>query len=119
MDSNAIRNLESARVSYPGMVVRTSDAQDATYEWRTNLLRSEQYWATWLDGMNQRFLYAPTRKLLILAGGTPVDAELKQGLDEEKFQLVVFPEAGHAVQEDNPTRMAQEVFAFSQAELGL
>lgn len=101
------------------MIVRSSDAPGSPYVWRTDLLRSRSYWPTWFDGLNEKFLDPKTRKLLILAGERRLDDTMKQRLEENKHQLSNFTEAGHAVQEDEPLRMAEELFAFSAKDLGL
>ncbi|KAG0244951.1 hypothetical protein BGX31_008302 [Mortierella sp. GBA43] len=129
IEADVIRNLESARVSFPGMIVRASDAPDSHYTWRTYLLRSEQYWATWFDGLTGKFLGTagtagiprpfpapPSQpRLYILAGQSvpAMDDELKAAHQNNVFQLSVFEACGHAVQEDDPTRMGQELSAFA------
>ncbi|KAG0252113.1 Protein with carboxyl methyl esterase activity [Actinomortierella ambigua] len=119
--SGTVRNLESARVSFPGMVVRkkpesttsSSGGDDATtYLWRTDLLASEKYWELWFTGLTAKFLSIKTAKLLVLAGTDRLDKDMTIAQMQGKFQLLVFPNSGHAVQEDEPGRMAQELLQF-------
>lgn len=114
MKSGTIRNLESARVSYPPLVVlsKESTPENPCYVWRTDLAASEQYWKEWFTGLTQKFLSARAGKLLILAGTDRLDKDMTIAQMQGKFQLIVFPNSGHAVQEDEPARMARELVAF-------
>jgi len=109
-----VRNLESARVSCSPLVVLSKDStpENPCYVWRTNLAASEQYWKDWFTGLTQKFLSAKAGKLLILAGTDRLDTEMTIAQMQGKFQLMVFPNSGHAVQEDEPARMAKELVAF-------
>jgi hypothetical protein len=90
--------------------------------WRTDLGATEPYWRGWFTGLSSKFLGCKTAKLLLLAGADRLDKELMvaqmQGkqpsraqvsrrecvaerslVDTGKYQLEIFPEFGHCVQE--------------------
>ncbi|KAF9182796.1 Protein with carboxyl methyl esterase activity, partial [Haplosporangium sp. Z 27] len=110
MAASIIRNPESARVSFPGMVKRSPT--DSTYTWRTDLLASEHLWLTWFDRLNEKFLSAKPKKLLILGGHGFFDDEMKAAHEQNRFKYSIFTDSGHAVQEDDPVRMAKELVEF-------
>ncbi|KAF9949592.1 Conserved oligomeric Golgi complex subunit 2, partial [Mortierella alpina] len=112
--SGTVRNVESARVSCPPLVVPSKDStpKNASFVWRTDLAASEQYWKEWFTGLTQKFLSSRAGKLLILAGTDRLDKDMTIAQMQGKFQLLVFPNSGHAVQEDEPERMARELVAF-------
>ncbi|KAF9359246.1 hypothetical protein BGX26_012776 [Mortierella sp. AD094] len=110
VDSGTVRNIESARVSFPGMVKRSPT--ESTYTWYTDLLAAESHWPTWFDGLNEKFLTTKPKKFLILGGHGFLDDEMKAAHEQGKFQLSIFAEAGHAVEEDDPVRMAKELVEF-------
>ena len=47
-----------------------------------------------------------------MAGTDRLDKDMTIAQMQGKFQLLVFPNSGHAVQEDEPERMARELVAF-------
>ncbi|KAG0212363.1 Protein with carboxyl methyl esterase activity [Mortierella sp. GBA30] len=112
--SGTVRNLESARVSCPPLVVPSKDSspENPWYIWRTDLAASEQYWKGWFTGLTKNFLSCKAGKLLVLAGTDRLDKDMTIAQMQGKFQLMVFPNSGHAVQEDEPERMARELVAF-------
>ncbi|KAG0364999.1 Protein with carboxyl methyl esterase activity [Mortierella sp. AD032] len=112
--SGTVRNIESARVSCPPLVtlVNGSTPENPCYGWRTDLAASEQYWKGWFTGLTEKFLSCRAGKLLILAGTDRLDKDMTIAQMQGKFQLLVFPNSGHAVQEDDPERMARELVAF-------
>ncbi|KAF9942124.1 Conserved oligomeric Golgi complex subunit 2 [Modicella reniformis] len=114
MKSGTVRNLKSARVSCPPLVVLSQDstAENPCYVWRTDLAASEQYWKEWFTGLTEKFLSAKAGKLLILAGTDRLDKDMTIAQMQGRFQMLVFPNSGHAVQEDEPDRMARELVAF-------
>lgn len=107
--TRTIRNAESARVSTPPLLVHQDTGR---WTWRTDLSSTSSYWEDWFSGMSSAFLQGKAAKLLILAGTDRLDKELMIGQMQGKFQLVVFPEAGHFVQEDLPARTAESVVEF-------
>lgn len=85
---------------------------DEIWTWRTELSKTEQYWSNWFNGLSSKFLSAKGGKLLILAGTDRLDKELMIGQMQGKYQLQVFPEAGHFVQEDCAEKTATAVADF-------
>jgi len=63
--------------------------------------------------MGERFLRARCAKLLVLAGTDRLDDVLTVAQMQGKFQTVLFPNAGHAVHEDEPERCAEAVLGFA------
>lgn len=83
------------------------------YVWRTDLREVIEYWNDWFVNMSTKFLAPQVPKLLALAEDDHLlDAELKTALQQEKFQLLVMPNSGHSVEEDEPELLAREVVAF-------
>ncbi|KAF2460111.1 Alpha/Beta hydrolase protein [Lineolata rhizophorae] len=116
--SRTVRNVESARASVPGVLVKVDgEDEDASgdggpWRWKTGLERTQSYWWDWFEGMSGKFLRAKGAKLLLLAGTDRLDKELMIGQMQGKFQLQVFPDAGHFVQEDLPQRTAELIVEF-------
>ncbi|KAF9115793.1 Conserved oligomeric Golgi complex subunit 2 [Mortierella sp. AM989] len=112
--SGTVRNIDSARVSLPPLVVLSNEstAENPCYVWRTDLAASEQYWKEWFTGLTQKFLSSRAGKLLVLAGTDRLDKDMTIAQMQGKFQMLVFPNSGHSVQEDEPNRMARELIAF-------
>ncbi|KAF9145924.1 Conserved oligomeric Golgi complex subunit 2 [Linnemannia schmuckeri] len=112
--SGTVRNIESARVSCPPLVklINNSTLENPCYGWRTDLAASEQYWKGWFTGLTEKFLSCRAGKLLVLAGTDRLDKDMTIAQMQGKFQMLVFPNSGHCVQEDDPERMARELVAF-------
>ena len=109
--SGTVRNVRSARVSMPSQL-RGSEGEDGLV-WRTELTRTESFWREWFSGLSSAFLSTPCPKLLILAGTDRLDKELMVAQMQGKFQLVLLPKSGHAVQEDQPRKLAEAVATFA------
>lgn len=113
--SKMLRNVDSARVSVPSLVVPASSSlpsfsspsSSSCYRWRTDLLASEQYWVGWFQDLSNQFLSSRCPRLLILAGTDRLDKTLTIAQMQGKFQLALLPQAGHVIQEDvsNPLRL--------------
>ncbi|OQD73074.1 hypothetical protein PENDEC_c017G05866 [Penicillium decumbens] len=112
--SRTIRNTTSARVSVPSLLYEESQPSDVSrpWIWRTNLSATKPFWENWFIGLSRKFLDARGGKLLLLAGTDRLDKELMIGQMQGKYQLQVFPEAGHFVQEDQPIKTAQVLVDF-------
>jgi protein phosphatase methylesterase 1 len=82
------------------------------YVWRANLLATEPYWTEWFQGLSQSFLSVKCARLLLLAGTDRLDKDLMIGQMQGKYQLVVFADVGHSLQEDAPQRTAQTLYDF-------
>lgn len=125
--SRTLRNPQSARASVPSLLLQTPDGR---WAWRTELSSTEAYWENWFNGMSSKFLNGKGAKLLVLAGTDRLDKELMIGQMQGKscrislcahtssdtligkFQLQVFPAAGHFLQEDLPDKTAEVVVEF-------
>lgn len=134
--SRTIRNTTSARVSVPSLLGHDPNASNAAkaWVWRTDLAATQPFWQDWFVGLSKKFLEAKGGKLLLLAGTDRLDKELMigqmQGMYEGfpfrglicwvvayirhigKYQLQVFPEAGHFIQEDVPEKTAMVLVDF-------
>lgn len=82
------------------------------YRWRTDLAATQPFWEGWFRGLSGAFLSAKVPKLLLLAGTDRLDKELTIAQMQGKFQMVLLPQAGHAVQEDEPDKTADAVASF-------
>ena len=89
-----------------------TDNTSSAFRWRTDLSKTEPYWSGWFHGLSGKFLGAKGGKLLILAGTDRLDKELMIGQMQGKYQLQVFPEAGHFVHEDLAEKTAGVVAEF-------
>ncbi|KAJ2451636.1 Protein phosphatase methylesterase 1 [Coemansia sp. RSA 2336] len=110
IESDAIQNVESARLSVPSLLVSHDNSN--TWTWRTQLLPTERFWKSWYSGLSKTFASAPTAKLLILAGTDRLDKELLIAQMQGKFQLELLPAAGHTIQEDMPDRVGELIVSF-------
>jgi protein phosphatase methylesterase 1 len=106
ISTQLIRNLDSASVSVPNIL---SETPEGMYRWTLNLSSTEPYWSDWFKGLSSGFLRAPAARLLILAGTDRLDKELTVGQMQGKYQLVVFNDSGHYIQEDVPNKTALTV----------
>ncbi|PVI08201.1 protein phosphatase methylesteras-like protein 1 [Periconia macrospinosa] len=107
--SRLIRNPQSARASVPSLLLQTEEGR---WVWRTDLSSTQPFWGNWFTGMSAKFLRGKGAKLLILAGTDRLDKELMIGQMQGKFQLQVFPAAGHFLHEDLPEKTAEVVVEF-------
>ncbi|KAJ6101799.1 hypothetical protein N7486_004226 [Penicillium sp. IBT 16267x] len=112
--SRTIRNTTSARASVPSLIYEEAQPADSSrpWVWRSNLSATKPFWENWFIGLSKKFLEARGGKLLLLAGTDRLDKELMIGQMQGKYQLQVFPEAGHFVQEDQPAKTAQVLADF-------
>ena len=108
VESRTIRNAESARRSVPSLVRASGDRWD----WQADVLASEPFWKGWFTGLSSSFLKSRTARLLILAETDNLDRELMIGQMQGKYQLVVSPQAGHCVHEDEPESTAATLVHF-------
>jgi protein phosphatase methylesterase 1 len=84
--SRTLRNIESARASVPSLLLQTDDGE--RWKWRTDLSRTEAYWANWFDGMSKKFLSGTGAKLLLLAGTDRLDKELMIGQMQGELSIL-------------------------------
>lgn len=113
--------MVSAKLSVPALIEQTNDNK---FKWITDLIRTQPFWSEWFEGLSDKFLNSGTAKLLILAGTDRLDKPLIIGQMQGKyfgsiiaavvanyvyigkFQLNIFPDAGHFLQEDTPQKTA-------------
>ncbi|KAI1202413.1 Alpha/Beta hydrolase protein [Nemania serpens] len=114
MRSRTIRNSISARTSVPSLLsLREEEPGDTRpWKWRTDLAATQPYWENWFVGLSSKFLAARGGKLLLLAGTDRLDTELTIGQMQGKYNLQVFPEAGHFIHEDLPEKTAISLVDF-------
>ncbi|MEW5312924.1 MAG: hypothetical protein WDW38_004522 [Sanguina aurantia] len=93
-------------------ILCASEVKTGGWVWRTPLLRSEPFWREWYCGLSEEMLKLPCPKLLILAGTDRLDKVLTIGQMQGKFQMVLLPQAGHAIHEDEPVKTADALLAF-------
>ncbi|CAG8579129.1 5447_t:CDS:2 [Paraglomus occultum] len=111
--SRTIRNRQSARISFPSTLREVGhDTGKTKYVFRADLAASQPFWEGWFSGLSGKFLLARAAKLLILAGTDRLDTPLTIAQMQGKYQLVVMPEVGHQLQEDDPEKTAQTLVDF-------
>eukprot|EP01094_Clydonella_sp_ATCC50884_P027061 TRINITY_DN7620_c2_g2_i2.p1 TRINITY_DN7620_c2_g2~~TRINITY_DN7620_c2_g2_i2.p1 ORF type:complete len:260 (-),score=59.24 TRINITY_DN7620_c2_g2_i2:182-961(-) len=113
ISSGTVHNRASAVLSMPSQLIEAEGADGAVqWVWRTNLFHSEPFWPGWFTGLSKKFLDARVPKQLVLAGTDRLDTELMIGQMQGKFQVVLLPACGHAVQEDAPDQVATALLGF-------
>ncbi|RHZ45272.1 hypothetical protein Glove_682g27 [Diversispora epigaea] len=119
INSGTIHNPESARISTSPLLIEKIENKGSShdedinkYVWRTDLATTQKYWEEWFTGLSEKFLSARAAKLLILAGTDRLDKPLTIAQMQGKYQLVVFPESGHMIQEDVPEKTAVTLTDF-------
>ncbi|KAI1870045.1 hypothetical protein JX265_006215 [Neoarthrinium moseri] len=111
--SRTVRNAVSARTSVPALLRRSDKEGDPRpWRWRTDLASTQPFWENWFVGLSKKFLGARGGKLLLLAGTDRLDTELTIGQMQGKYNLQVFPEAGHFIHEDLPEKTAISLVDF-------
>lgn len=108
IQSNTIKNPDSARVSIPLQI--RSNENSAVF--RTDLFRTKQFWEGWFRGMNNSFLAVNAPKELIIAGSDRTDRQMMIAQMQGKFKHAVFFDVGHLLHEDQPERFAAELKVF-------
>lgn len=99
----------SAEIAIPALFYKTKSQKVVRI---TNLNDFEPYWDTWFSGLSHQFVSLPTSKLLLLAGNENLDKELIIGQMQGKYQLVVFQDSGHFIQEDTPSKTSITLIDF-------
>ncbi|KAH6660175.1 Alpha/Beta hydrolase protein [Truncatella angustata] len=111
--SRTVRNAVSARTSVPALLTHsTKEGDPRPWRWRTDLASTQPFWENWFVGLSKKFLSARGGKLLLLAGTDRLDTELTIGQMQGKYNLQVFPEAGHFIHEDLPEKTAISLVDF-------
>ncbi|PAV16086.1 phosphatase methylesterase [Pyrrhoderma noxium] len=113
VSNHTIRNPHSARISIPSLFLPAPQGTPGpSFRWRTPLRSTSSYWESWFKGLSSSFLSVRAARLLVLAGTDRLDKELMIGQMQGKFQLVVVPDTGHMIHEDNPERLAEILVEF-------
>ncbi|SCV05038.1 LANO_0G17128g1_1 [Lachancea nothofagi CBS 11611] len=99
----------SAQITIPSLFYPTASGKVVR---KTNLQTFRPFWDTWFQKLSSKFVSLPTSKLLILAGDENLDRELIIGQMQGKFQLVVFHDSGHFIEEDSPIKTAITLIDF-------
>jgi protein phosphatase methylesterase 1 len=86
--------------------------REGSFYWRTPLAKSEPYWLGWYEGLSEAFLRVAVPKVLVLAGSDRLDKSLTIAQMQGKFQMVLVPNAGHAVHEDDAEKMVETISTF-------
>lgn len=115
--NEAIAEEEEEEVGTKSATHVPKDSQTETnahpgYTWRIDLASTDAHWPGWFTGLSSKFLSVPGAKLLLLAGVDRLDRELTVGQMQGKFQMQVLPQAGHAVHEDVPEKVADVLATF-------
>ena len=66
----------------------------------------------WFAKLSSSFLSQRAAKLLVLAGAESLDKDLMIGQMQGKYQLSVFQDVGHNLQQDAPERLANLLVEF-------
>ncbi|XP_025409372.1 protein phosphatase methylesterase 1 [Sipha flava] len=82
------------------------------YTWRIDLCKTEKHWPGWFQGLSKKFLSIHAQKLLLLANIDRMDKDLTVGQMQGKFEMQVLARVGHAVQEDDPDKVASILSNF-------
>lgn len=109
-DSGDISPYQHARGRQPSLEKQLKTT--AGWRWRTPLQQSAPHWEGWFKGLSKEFLGVSVPKVLILAGTDRLDNDLLVGQMQGKFQLTLLPQAGHAIQEDEPVKTAETIANF-------
>ncbi|CAL8326048.1 unnamed protein product [Lota lota] len=96
----------------PHLNDKENTTPESVYNWRIDLSKAEKYWDGWFRGTSNLFLGCSLPKLLLLAGVDRLDRDLTIGQMQGKFMMQLLPPCGHAVQEDNPDKVADAVTGF-------
>nr|KAJ3420884.1 Protein phosphatase methylesterase 1 [Polyrhizophydium stewartii] len=94
MRNNHMRNQTIAQLAMPDQLIAQPTGQ---FTWRTDLFKTSPHWEGWFLGLSEKFLSVRAGRLLVLAG---------------KFQMEIYPESGHNVQEDAPGKLAATLIDF-------
>lgn len=93
--------------------------ETGNYEWISDLSLMKSFWDSWFKGLTNNFLKFPGSRLLILADTDYMDKEMIVAQMQGKFQLAIVRGSGHAIQEDKPEELAENVDGMIQKHLKL
>lgn len=110
MNSRTVQRTKSAQVSVPPCLKKVQDPEngDVHYEWKNDMVKTEQFWMGWFKGLTNDFLTSKLHKILFIADKIRLDKELTIAYMSGKFKLFCFPsDVGHCMQEDDPFETAR------------
>jgi protein phosphatase methylesterase 1 len=110
-EHNMCRNHRASAISVPSQLVQ-QDGSDGSWTWRTPLIKSQPYWQEWYKGLSDAFLAVKVPKVLMLAGADRLDRSLTIAQMQGRFQMVLVPASGHAIQEDEPEEAVSTIGNF-------
>lgn len=119
LQSKQCRTKEIAKVSLLSQFKENKET--GKLEMIAHLEDSKVHWKSWFIGLSQNFLDIAPYKLLVLAGTIDcpslhtvfcietdyLDKTLLIGQMQGKFQLEIIRNTGHAIQEDQPKKLAE------------
>ncbi len=114
IDSKLSRNPEAASLSIPDQL---APREDGRFSWRTQLAACQGCWHGWFKGLSALFASCPTARLLVLAEREYLDKPLMIASMQGKFQCAIVRESGHAIQEDQPTHLAEIIASFIERNI--
>lgn len=88
-------------------------------EWIVDLAAMRPFWSDWFVQLTDNFLAFTGSRMLVLADADCMDRRMIVAQMQGKFQLVVVPDSGHAVQEDQPVALADAIGSMIQKHLKL
>ncbi|KAJ5070816.1 protein phosphatase methylesterase-1 related [Anaeramoeba ignava] len=101
----------SAKISVPSQLVKISKNNTTKYLWRTNLIHTKKYWHGWFEGLSELFLSIQgCFKVLFLSNIDFLDRPMTIAHMQGKFQLSIAYHTGHAIQEDDPFKVAKVLY---------
>lgn len=107
--AHLVRNRLSAAISVPAQLVPDSPSG---FRWRCDLLRCQEHWPGWFQGLSLAFVAAPLPKVLVMAEREYLDRTLMIASMQGRFQTSIVRDTTHAIQEDQPQIMAQIISSF-------
>lgn len=107
--SRTCRSQDVAEVSF---LAQHQQADDGSLQQITDLASSEPHWRDWFLGMSETFVGLFCSRLLVLAETDYLDKPLLIGLMQGKYQMEIVRDTGHAIQEDQPAKLAAHVATF-------
>jgi protein phosphatase methylesterase 1 len=110
--SGRCRNPAAVTVSFVSMLRERTDARGTAWVWRTPLEPSREHWDGWYAGLDAAFLGLPCPKLLLLSHRRPLTAALSVAQAQGKLQVLLLPQAGYAIHEDEPGVLADACLEF-------
>jgi len=108
LSSNSVRNTVSSSISVPSQLIEIEEK----FHWITNLENTAPFWEGWFENMSNLFISVPAPKLLIIADTDRLDTPLTIAQMQGKYQLSIFSNVGHQIQEDDPTKTVNTIEQF-------